>query len=75
MGFVDPNSASGYTMPMFKLDQLGIKPDTFFGKVVFTGSHDNAIIALSQGTVDVAVNWFDDETETATSPRWSPRAC
>lgn len=64
IGFVDPNSASGYTMPMFKLDELGIKPDSFFGKVLFTGSHDNAMVALAQGTVDVAVNWFDDETDS-----------
>lgn len=64
IGFVDPNSASGYTMPMFKLDQLGIKPESFFGKVLFTGSHDNAMIALAQGTVDVCVNWFDDETDS-----------
>ena len=64
MGFVDPNSASGYTMPVFKLDQLGIKPDTYFGKVLFTGSHDNAMIALAQGTVDVCVNWYNDDEES-----------
>jgi phosphonate transport system substrate-binding protein len=64
IAFVDPNSASGYTVPLYKLNQLGIKPSEFFGKVVFAGSHDNAMIALAQGTVDVGVTWFDDETDS-----------
>ena len=36
--------------------------DSYFGKVVFTGSHENAVLALSQGTVDVAANrWTTDD--------------
>ncbi len=43
---------------------MGIDPDKFFGKVLYTGSHENAITALSQGTVDVAANWWNDESES-----------
>ena len=64
LGLVDPNSTSGYNVPLYALDKLGIKPDAFFGKVQVTGSHENAIIALQQGTVDVAANWLNDETES-----------
>ena len=64
LGLVDPNSTSGYNVPLFTLDKLGIKPNEFFGKVQVTGSHENAVIALQQGTVDVAANWFNDETES-----------
>ena len=64
VAFVDPNSASGYTVPVFKLDQMGIKPETYFAKTVFAGSHDNAMIALTQGTVDAAVNWYNDDSES-----------
>jgi phosphonate transport system substrate-binding protein len=31
LGLVDPNSTSGYNMPLYTLDKLGISPDTFFG--------------------------------------------
>ncbi len=59
LGLVDPNSTSGYNMPMFALDKHGIAADKFFGKVQVTGSHENAVIALAQGTVDVAANWWN----------------
>ena len=59
LGLVDPNSTSGYNMPMFALDKRGIAADKFFGKVQVTGSHENAVIALTQGTVDVAANWWN----------------
>ena len=32
--------------------------------MVYAGSHENAVIALSQGTVDVAANWWNDEQES-----------
>ena len=47
-------------MPRFKMDQMGINPETYFSKVQFTGSHENAVLALSQGTVDVAANWWNN---------------
>jgi phosphonate transport system substrate-binding protein len=64
LGLVDPNSTSGNNVPRFALNAMKIEPETFFGKVVYTGSHENAVIALQQGTVDVAANWWNDETES-----------
>ena len=64
LGLVDPNSTSGYNMPMYKLDKLGIKPDAFFNKVVVTGSHENALIALASGEVDVAANWWNNDDDS-----------
>jgi len=64
LGLVDPNSTSGNNMPRFKLNQLGIDPEVFFGKVVFTGSHENAVLALAQGTVDVAANWWNADDDS-----------
>ena len=60
MGFVDPNSTSGNNMPRFVLDGMGIDPETFFSKTIFAGSHENAVLALAQGTVDVCANWWND---------------
>src|SRR5215510_10696863 len=64
LGLVDPNSTSGNNMPRFKLNQLGIDPDAFFSKVVFTGSHENAVLAVAQGTVDVAANWWNADDDS-----------
>jgi phosphonate transport system substrate-binding protein len=64
LGLVDPNSTSGNNVPRFALDGMKIEPEAFFGKVVYTGSHENAVIALGQGTVDVAANWWNDEQES-----------
>ena len=64
MGLVDPNSTSGNNVPRYALNKMGITPEQFFGRVVYTGSHENAVIALQQGTVDVAANWWNDERES-----------
>jgi phosphonate transport system substrate-binding protein len=64
LGLVDPNSTSGNNVPRFALDGMKIEPETFFSKVVYTGSHENAVIALGQGTVDIAANWWNDEQES-----------
>src|SRR6266480_5330678 len=66
LGLVDPNSTSGNNVPRFELDKMGISDaEAYFSKVVFTGSHENALLALSQGTVDVAANqWTSDDDST-----------
>jgi phosphonate transport system substrate-binding protein len=66
LGLVDPNSTSGNNVPRFELNKMGISDaDTFFSKVVFTGSHENAMLALSQGTVDIVANqWTNDDDST-----------
>ena len=64
LGLVDPNSTSGNNMPRFKMNQMGIDPDTYFSQVVFTGSHENAVLALAQGTVDVAANWWNADDDS-----------
>src|SRR4029077_6395409 len=64
LGLVDPNSTSGNNMPRFKMNQMGVDPDTYFKQVVFSGSHENAVLALAQGTVDVAANWWNADDDS-----------
>jgi phosphonate transport system substrate-binding protein len=64
LGLVDPNSTSGYNVPLFAMNKLGIDPNTFFAKVISTGSHENAILGLKSGTVDVAFNWWNSENDS-----------
>ena len=61
---VDLNSASGNNVPRYALSKLGIEPESHFDRVVYSGSHENAVIALSQGTCDAAFNWWNTERES-----------
>jgi phosphonate transport system substrate-binding protein len=61
---VDPNSTSGNNVPRYAMNKMGIDPEKFFSKVVYSGSHENAVIALGQGTCDAAFNWWNDENES-----------
>jgi phosphonate transport system substrate-binding protein len=64
IGFVDPNSTSGYNAPRFFLHKEGIDADAFFGKSIITGSHANGVIALDKGTVDCAADWWNSDTDS-----------
>ncbi len=46
------------------MNKANIDPAKFFGKVVNAGSHENAIMALQQGTCDVAFNWWNSEDDS-----------
>jgi len=61
---VDPNSTSGNNVPRYAMHKMGIDPETFFGKIVYAGSHENAVIGVQQGTCDAAFNWWNDEKES-----------
>lgn len=61
---VDPNSTSGNNVPRYALHKMGIAPEAFFDKVVYAGSHENAVIGVQQGTCDAAFNWWNDESES-----------
>jgi phosphonate transport system substrate-binding protein len=64
LGLVDPNSTSGYNMPLYALNKRHINAEKFFSKELVTGSHENALIALAQGTVDVAANWWNADDDS-----------
>lgn len=59
LALVDPNSTSGNFAPRYFLSRDGIQPEKFFSHVAFAGSHENAVIAVSNGTVHVGMNWWN----------------
>jgi phosphonate transport system substrate-binding protein len=61
---VDPNSTSGYNVPLYAMSKMGIEPAKFFSKVVNAGSHENAILAVQQGTCDLAFNWWNSDDDS-----------
>lgn len=53
--FVEPNSASGYLVPLVHFHrERGVAPERFFSKVSFAGSHQAAILSVRAGHVDAA---------------------
>jgi phosphonate transport system substrate-binding protein len=52
--FSDPDSNTGKLVPTHWLSQLSERPETFFGKTIYTYSHDNSILAVAKELVDGA---------------------
>lgn len=61
-GFGDPNSTSGYLIPSVEIPELTgstMTPGDYFTDVVFTGGHEQTIVAVLNGDVDGGVTWAD----------------
>ena len=55
--FTDTESNTGKLVPTYWLGLEGEQPETFFGKTIYTHSHDNSIMAVARSLVDgAAVN-------------------
>jgi phosphonate transport system substrate-binding protein len=67
LAFADANSTSGYVAPNFFLREQGVDPTKHFGRTGFSGSHENSIIALLNGTYDAAATWWTNEERSNVS--------
>lgn len=61
---VDPNSTSGNNVPLFSMSKMKIDPAKFFAKVTNAGSHENAVMAVQQGTCDIGFNWWNSDEDS-----------
>jgi len=52
--FTDPLSLSGRLYPLYLLNQLKSKPETFFEKTFYTSSHEKSIESVAYGFADGA---------------------
>ncbi len=61
LGFGDPNSTSGFLIPSVELPEEGysVTPGEYFTDVVFTGGHEQTIVAVNNGDIDGGVTWAD----------------
>jgi phosphonate transport system substrate-binding protein len=61
IAFVDPGSTSGYVYPMVTLIKKGLikdrDPKTFFREAMYAGTHEAALLALLNGSVDVVASF------------------
>lgn len=59
--FADPNSTSGFAFPSYYLRKQGFEPQTHFGGTVFSGGHDNSVLALVRGQFDAVATFQVNE--------------
>ncbi|MCS7068544.1 MAG: phosphonate ABC transporter substrate-binding protein [Meiothermus sp.] len=56
--FVDPGSTSGFRVPMHAFcTKLNIEPSQYFGRVFFAGTHENVILGVANGTIEVGATF------------------
>lgn len=58
--WVEPNSSSGYIFPLVGFRKMGLEPEQHFGKVVFSGGHEQSIIGVLDKAYDGAITWTND---------------
>jgi len=57
LGFADPNSTSGFLIPSIELAEEYGDLDSYFESTQFMGGHENGVLGVLNGDVDVAVTW------------------
>jgi len=52
--FTDPHSTSGTLVPIVYFNEINIDPQSYFSKVIYSGSHEASILAVKSGKVAAA---------------------
>lgn len=70
--FADPNSTSGFAFPSYFMRKEGVDPQSHFGATVFSGGHDNSVLALVRGQFD-GVATYQVNAEAGVAQRLASR--
>lgn len=62
LAFADPDSTSGYQVPLYNLVQQGYDPASFFSATPFSGSHEAGVQGVVNGQFDAATTYINNET-------------
>lgn len=57
LAWADPNSTSGYLIPLVTLRAAGIEPAKHFGKTLFSGGHEQSVLGVINGQFDSSFTW------------------
>ena len=57
LAWADPNSTSGFLIPLVSLRAIGIEPDKFFGKTLFSGGHEQSVLGVINSQFDSSFTW------------------
>ena len=52
--FTDSESNTGCIVPTWAIKKYGAEPESYFGSIIYTGSHDRSIHAVADGITDGA---------------------
>jgi len=63
--FGDPNSTSGFLIPSIEIPAAGysMADGQYFGKIAFSGGHEQTIVGVYNGDYDAGVTWADGQGE------------
>jgi phosphonate transport system substrate-binding protein len=61
VAWADPNSTSGFAFPTYFLRKEVGDLDRYFGRTGFSGSHEQSVIAVLNGTFDAAATFWSSE--------------
>ncbi|MBL0372923.1 phosphonate ABC transporter substrate-binding protein [Rhizobium sp. KVB221] len=58
LGFADPDSTSGYLVPLVTLpEKIGAPVKEYFAETGFGGGHENLVLEVVKGTFDAGTTW------------------
>lgn len=61
LAFADPDSTSGYAVPLYNLVKEGVDPKAHFAAVPFSGSHEAGVMGVVTGQFDAAATYINNE--------------
>jgi phosphonate transport system substrate-binding protein len=61
LAFADPDSTSGYAVPLYNLVQQGFDPANYFAATPFSGSHEAGVQGVVNGQFDAAATYINNE--------------
>lgn len=64
LAWCDPNSTSGYAVPLYFIKKSGIDPATYFKATPFSGSHELGVVGVVNGTFDAAADEMVSDTRS-----------
>lgn len=67
--FVDKKSTSGFLYPQVFFKKQSVEADKFFGKIVYSGNHEESVRLLQKGEVDAIAVFTNDKQ--AIDSAWS----
>jgi phosphonate transport system substrate-binding protein len=60
LAFGDPDSTSGYLVPLVSLRKAGIDPQQYFSTTAFSGGHEQSVLGVLKGTYESAFTWTSE---------------
>ena len=61
LAWADPDSTSGYLVPLAALREQNLDPARFFSRTVFPGGHEQSVLGVLNGNFDAAFTWTADD--------------